>query len=344
MILDFYNRLSQDAASPHFTTFAECQGQECKTWWPDFINTYLAGDNMDFIMSNLVYPEPVDWAMDNEEDKTWSKTKAYPDVCSDLYRFSFVETVLPENASLDLHVESSDLAADRYELQVYTWDGNMLNLLGRAGESDMRVGNMKAFAADGNQMILALVKSHFLPDMNGSHEISIQAEIRETGSSSFNYGSISAKFWGYTHNTDINDNEDGGEMTIRVQGSGTMVSENTFYCEDERSDANGTTVNTKITIVFDPVTTEVVSFSGEFTQNNSNDGSTVSGTITGSGPISITPDPYHTSVTSFILNGSDVCGTVSQITYAGSTPRNSYTLTSWSCHGDAKLEIMMTNL
>jgi len=178
MIVDFYKALEESQHDCHLTNLFDLQDKPVKVLWPDFVSSYLQGNVIDFAPSDIIEHLGVDWQVDSEEKKEWGSTIVCPDICCKLRRFSFDWQDMPDNASLQLGVESSDLSSDLYKLLVFEYDGNSLTLLGEAGEKDLLISNVKALCTNKQDLILGLVKSHYAPPfLDGSDEITIRAEI-----------------------------------------------------------------------------------------------------------------------------------------------------------------------
>jgi len=178
MIVDFYKALEKSQHDCHLTNLLDLQDKPVRVVWPDFVSSYLQGNVIDFPPSDIIDPLGINWTVDSKEKKEWGSTIVCPDICCKLRRFSFDWQDMPDNASLKLSVESTDLSSDLYKLLVFEYDGNKLNLLGEAGEKDLLISNVRALCTNKRDLILGLVKSHYAPPfLDGSDEITIRAKI-----------------------------------------------------------------------------------------------------------------------------------------------------------------------
>jgi hypothetical protein len=181
MILNFYHQLEQSKPVCHLTALIDQQNKPVNEWWPDFIESYLTGRVFDFIIPNLIEPEPVDWVVDDKDDIEWSHVDDYPDICSDLFRLSFDFNSLSEKAKLNLSISGAHIASDLYELAVFDYDGNRLNYMGKADVRDLVIGNIKGLCTDQRDLVIALTKSAYqTPNLDGHEQIDVQARIDST--------------------------------------------------------------------------------------------------------------------------------------------------------------------
>jgi hypothetical protein len=181
MILNLYHQLEISAPECHLTALIDQQNKPVNEWWPDFIESYLTGQVFDFTIPKLIEPEPVDWTVDDKNDTEWSLKKDYPDICCDLIRFSFDFNAISDKADLTLGIMNAQIASDLSGLSVFVYDGNTLNLLGKADVRDLVIGNIKGLCTDQRDLVLALTKSAYqTPNLDGEEQIDVYARIDST--------------------------------------------------------------------------------------------------------------------------------------------------------------------
>lgn len=338
MIMQFYGSILESEPVCHLTKLIDMQSQPVSTWWPGFLKDYLAGDVMDFLTPNLVEEIAVSWNIDSEDKKNWTSSETCKDICSIPERFSFDYSQMPENAELYMDVDCPSIAAGQYQWLAFHYNGSRLDFLGSADGQTLCVENIRSMCGKREDLVVVLANDFYqVPDLSGLTQIDVTAEIREKSEvqGPYNHGTIDVTIWATTRHSNEQEPTE-GVLPLVWTGPGSMTSETVFTVDDEYGTTTGQQVHVQMTVTFDDLFSEILSFSGQYMSTNST-GKTMTMSITGEGPIGV-PDDTQT-YTTFQAAGPAACGYITSLTYNAEVYSGTNTLIGYSCHEDASLTL-----
>jgi len=326
-IVAFYHELEISSPECHLSVLIERLGKPMETVWSGFIEKYLNGNVIEYIVPNLVEPLRVDWSVDGEEDTEWSYQNEYPDICCDLKRISFDREDMPDRALLKLHLDSSPLGTGLCEMQVYEYTGNGLNALGKAADSGLLV-NVKGLCDSRHDLVLATLKSAYrLPGFNGSDPMRIQA-VLETQPWWTPVCQIDAYLWANVHWESKLPNSPPPEDTDFYLGPSAMTEQAYWVaCEDDQfearwdyTDAGNPNLHLtgQMTLVYDSDTKTITSFQcDQVLKDQTSDGmETTTYSITGMDlPCTETGDSPYSNKIVYSVEGSGAHSHVTDLKY-----------------------------
>ncbi len=226
-------------------------------WWPHFVDQYLHGNIYDAEYIKLLtgVPESLCFRIKTFEDTLWIADTDYNQLSAKLHRIIPDYALVDESATLELRIDYTQINPDYITLVVYKEKNGVLEYLGE-GEQ-LVVKDLKTLTIEGYEILAVVINSYAEEPYTQKPKIKLTARVTKQPYNwcRISMGLLSAHF---TTNNDSTFWDE--EWAIEWEGEGAF-SDHTFTASwTGVTDPLGGVSTGDLTVVLDPVTLDVTSF------------------------------------------------------------------------------------
>lgn len=229
-------------------------------WWPHFADQYLNG-NIYEVETAMLLVRVVDsdrFMIKTAEDILWNAEKNYNQLSAHLHRIIPECTLIDESAALELSISYAGVDPDYISLLVYKEKDGVLEFVNEG--NTVHVKDLKDLTIYGYEILAVVVNSFTEEPYTEKPKINLTARVTKQP---YNWCSISIGLLSAQFTTDEDSTFWDEEWAIRWEGEGTF-SGNTFTASwSGRPEPGGEVSTGELTVVLDPATLDVTSFSAQ---------------------------------------------------------------------------------